>query len=176
MFYDLRQRFLDYIEYLTIYDYFALSWIGLLFFLSVVISLLLIKKNIILSFIVVLFSFIMLLISPIVIKVVFDQDIKKVELSDQKIDRLGFSKILVVKGSIKNISKIDFKKCRVLASILEENQNSYQKYINYLKPLRKKSIVIEKELKREDSYSYKIVFEDFNLTKGYLVKVYGECY
>jgi len=176
MLFDIKPRILDYINNPSIYDYFALSWIGVLFLLFFIIALMQVRKRAILSLVLMLFALVLLIISPIAIKIFFDKSVKKVELIDKKVTKLDFSKMLVVEGKIKNISKIDFKKCRIFASIDKIYDNRYKNYINYLKPLRKMSILLDKELKKEEAYPYKMVFKDFNISIEYDLKVYGECY
>ena len=42
---ELKQRITDYIQHLSIYDYFALSWVGVFFLFVVMIVFLNIKKR-----------------------------------------------------------------------------------------------------------------------------------
>lgn len=176
MLFDIKLRILDYINNPSIYDYFAISWVGVFFLLFIVIAIMQVKKRAVLSLVLILFALVLLIISPIAIKIFFDNSVKKVELSDKKVSELKFSKMLVVEGKIKNKSKIDFKKCRIFISVDKIYENKYKNYINYLKPLRKMSILLDTELKKEKICPYKIVFKDFNLTQEYDLKVYGECY
>jgi hypothetical protein len=173
---DIKLRFLDYIHHLTIYDYFALSMVGVFFLFSFIIFIMIARKRLGLGLFWLMLSLIVVFISPVGIKIYFDKTVKKIELIDKKEYKLNFAKKLVLKGKIKSKAKVDFKKCRVFAKIIKEDKNKYKNILNNLKPKRYLSILLNKELKRGETMPYKIVFDDFKPKYKYKVKVYGECY
>ncbi len=173
---ELKQRVLDYIHHLTIYDYFALSWVGVFFLFVMMIAFLNIKKRASLAISILLISFVLVAFSPIFIKLYFDKTVRKVEILNQKITKLNFANMLIIKGSLQNQGKIDYKKCRIFTKVVKKDENKYKNILNNLKPLRKKSILLDRELKKEEKERFKIVMKDFNLKDMYEVKVSGECY
>ena len=173
---ELKQRITDYIQHLTIYDYFAISWVGVFFFFIMMIVFLNIKKRTKFSISLLLISLILVAFSPIFIKLYFDKTVRKVEILNQKITKLNFANMLIIKGKLQKKNKIDYKKCRIFTKVVKKDENKYKNILNNLKPLRKMSILLDRELKKENKERFKIVMKDFDLKDIYDVKVSGECY
>ena len=123
-----------------------------------------------------LISLVLVAFSPIFIKLYFDKTVRKVEILNQKITKLNFANMLIIKGKLQNQGKIDYKKCRIFTKVVKKDENKYKKVLNSLKPLRKMSILLDRELKKEEKERFKIVMKDFDLKDIYDVKVSGECY
>jgi len=173
---ELKQRIIDYFHHLSLYDYLGFAWFFVFFVFVVTLVIVLYKKVPKLSITLLLVSFLTLIFSPLLVKLYFDKTVRKVEILNQKITKLNFAKMLIIKGQIKNSGKIDYKKCRIFTKVIKKDENRYKNILNYLKPLEKKSILLDKELKKEDFEKFKIVLEKFALNKPYEVKVTGECY
>ncbi len=173
---ELKQRITDYIQHLTIYDYFAISWVGVFFIFMMMIVFLNIKKRTKFAISLFLISLVLVTFSPIFIKLYFDKTVRKVEILDQKITKLNFANMLIIKGKLQNQGKIDYKKCRVFTKVVKKNKNKYKNILNNLKPLRNMSIVINQKLKKENKESFRIVMKNFKFNSPYEVKVRGECY
>ncbi len=173
---ELKQRIIDYIHHLTIYDYFAISWVGVFFFFVIMMVFLNIKKRTKFAISLFLISLILVAFSPIFIKLYFDKTVRKVEILNQKITKLKFANMLIIKGKLQNQGKIDYQKCRIFTKVVKKDKNKYKNILNNLKPLRKMSILLDKELKKENKESFKIVMKDFDLQDIYDVKISGECY
>ncbi len=172
---DLKYAIIDYAHHLSIYDYFAYSWVAILFLFLIILSFIFISKRT--NFAILLFftATLILILSPIVIKLYLNQTIKRVELIDKDIKHLQFAKMLVITGKIKSDSKVEFQKCRIFAFITKKSSNKYKKILYKLKPLRYKSIVIKQQLKKGQSLRFKISFKNFN-KKDYETNLYIECY
>jgi hypothetical protein len=134
------------------------------------------KKKLGLGLLWLILSIMIVIVSPLAIKIYFDKTVKKVEIVDLKNTQLEFAKMLVIKGKLKSQAKIDFKKCRVFAKIIKIDKNKYRNILNSLKPKRYMSILLDKELKKGASESFKIVFKKFQPKYKYKTEVYGECY
>jgi len=171
---DLKYSILDNINHLTIYDYFAYSWVVVIFLLLLFIIFMTIKKKPKFALSLFIFNLVFLIASPLIIKFYFDKSIKNVIITHNT-KKLDFSHMLVIDGKLKSKAKIDFEKCRVYAIVIEKTNNKYKKLLNYLKFNRYSSIVIDKQLKKGEILPYKIVFKDFH-QEDYETKVYGECY
>jgi len=173
---DIKLRILDYAHHLTIYDYFAFSMVGVFFLFSFLIFIMIARKRLGFGILWLFLSILVVVASPLFIKIYFDQTVKKVKIINKKETKLNFAKMLVIKGELKSEAKIDFKKCRVFAKIIKKDQNKYKKILNSLKPKRYLSILLDRELKRGESMPFKIVFKDFVPKYEYKTEVYGECY
>ena len=173
---DLKLRFIDYFNHLTVYDYLGFAWFIVFFIFITLVVLMIYKKVPKISIFLLFISLLIVLFSPLLVKLYFDKTVRKVEILNQKITQLNFAKMLIIKGAIKNNGKINYKKCRVFTKVIKKDENRYKNILNYLKPLRKESILLDKELKKEDFEKFKIVLEKFALSKPYEVKVTGECY
>jgi len=173
---DIKLRILDYIHHLTIYDYFAFSLVGVFFLLSFLIFIMIARKRLGLGLLWLLLSIMIVVISPIFIKLYFDKTVKKVEIIEKKETKLNFAKMLVIKGKLKSKAKIDFKKCRVFAKVVQVDENKYKNILNNLKPKRYMSILLDRELKRGESLPFKMVFKNFAPKYKYKTEVFGECY
>ncbi len=172
---ELKQRIIDYIHHLTIYDYFAISWVGVFFLFLMLIVFLNIKKRAKFAFFLFVITLLITVFSPIFIKLYFDKTVRKVDILNQKITKLHFAKMLIIKGKLQNKGKIDFKKCRIFTKVVKKDKNKYKNILNSLKPLRKKSILLDRELKKDSLERFKVVINDFDLS-DYEVKVTAECY
>jgi len=173
---EYKLRAIDYLHHLTIYDYFAYSMVGVFFLFSFLIFIMIAKKRLGLGFLWLFLSIMIVLVSPIFIKIYFDKSVKKVEIFDKKVTQLKFAKMLIIKGKIKNKAKIDFKKCRIITKIVKIDKNKYKNMLNSLKPKRYLSILLEGELKKNESKPFKLVFKKFQPKFKYKTEVYGECY
>ena len=175
IFLDLRERIFDYAHHLTIYDYFAYSWVLITFVFLIIFVFILMKKSPKIAILLFFIASLFLMFSPIFVKIIFDKSIKKVEIIDKDIKKLNFSHMLIIQGKIKNKAKIDFDKCRVFAFVIKKSDNKYKQFLNHLKFKRYLSIVINKQLKRGESLPFKLIFKEF-YEDSYITKIYGECY
>jgi len=77
---------------------------------------------------------------------------------------------------VTNVSKHPFEFCSLSASVFQTSQNSLKQTIYKLKPLRKKSILLQKHLQVGDLENFEIVFYDFTYPNDINVSVNSECY
>ena len=174
---DSMQKYLiEYIGSFTFYDYLAYLWLIVLFFILIALSLLMIKRNVFITLFLVFFSFLILFFSPFGIKHILDSYVRKTSIELEKPRYLHFSKSLIISGKLTNDSKIDYNKCIIYIDILENSSNKYLNYVNRLKPLREKSIVINKKIEQGGDYSFRIVIDNFNLKDDYNISAKADCY
>jgi len=173
---QLKASLTDYIHTLTMYDYVAFGWLFGLLIMMILTALLSSKSKPKLASFLIFFSFILMFIGPIGVKLFLDKTIRKVKIIDQNSTKLNFSKLLVVTGKIENHGKIDLKKCYVSAKVLKISDNKYLNFLYNLKPIRKRTIITEANISKDTSEEFKVVFEKFNYKKDYRVAVSAECY
>lgn len=172
----LKQRLIDYTDSLTMYDYAAFSWLLFLLFVLIFLAILFSKKKPKLATFLIFFTFIFMFIAPIGIKIFLDKTVRKVEIQDQNQTYLKFSKSLLITGSINNLGKIDMKKCYIKTKVLKQTGNKYLDILYNLKPIVKRTTIMDKNITQNSSLEFKVLFEKFKYSKEYKVIVSAECY
>jgi hypothetical protein len=158
------------------YDYVAFGWLVLFIVMLLIFGLLFSKKKPKLAIVMIFTSFILLFIAPIGLKIILDKTVRHVEVLDQNHTFLNFSKALVVTGNIKNLGKIDLRRCYIQTKILKQSDNKYLDLLYNIKPLRQRTIVLDKNITQKDTNEFKVVFEKFNNSKKYKLAINAECY
>ena len=98
-----------------------------------------------------------------------------VEVTNVK--KLTFSPSLIIEANINNVSQKDFTKCLVQTSVLKNvNTNVLKSYINQLKPIVNRSIMVEQSLPKDDFIEYRVVFDDFEYDGNVTASIKAECY
>ena len=163
----------SFIDNLIKYDYILFGSVFLIFIILIIIGILL-RRKIGLSIFIVFLAFLMLFITPIVGYIKMHEYLFKnsVELKSQK--KLTFTNAIVVKGSLTNESKFNFKSCNISASAYKVTGNVVKDLIYPFKPLQKTSI-IEYDILRGDTIDFKIIVEPFTYTKDYNISIGAKC-
>ncbi len=172
----LKQRILDYIHYLSIYDYIAFGWLFALLVCFLLLSVVLINKKPTLSTFFLFTVFLLMFVGPFILKYGLDGIVRKAFLKDQNSTELPFSKNLIVSGVIENRGKIEFHSCRVFVKVLKEDSNKYKQILNLFKPIRKKTLHLEQNISKGNSLNYKVVLDKFDYKYPYQVEQKVECY
>ncbi len=173
----LKERILDYLHHLSVYDYIAYGWLLAVLVGSLLFAIALAGKKSKTALYMILIVLILMVTGPFGMKYGLDQTIRKVVLQDTNSTQLHFAKDLIVTGVIKNEGRIDLAGCRVFVKIVKKDSNRYKELLYALKPLRKKSVHLEKKLVKGDDLPYKIVFNHFAYKENlYRVDQSVECY
>jgi hypothetical protein len=172
----LKSSFIIYTSHFSMYDYIAFSWLILTFFIALLLAILLAKKSALLSIVVLLFSLVLLGGGPFVLKHILDGYLRPTRITLNSVKKLHFSNILFVDISLQNISKHPFNICTINAKIHKQSSNSLKNFIDTLKPLRKKSIVIQKSIDVNQTRDVKITFYNFSYDKDVNATITSECY
>ncbi|PHS59035.1 MAG: hypothetical protein COB17_00400 [Sulfurimonas sp.] len=169
----MKYKIATFLKDLITYDYILFATIFILFILLIILSILLRKKTTI-SISIVLFAFLLLFIAPFIgyIKM-HDYLFKNFTLiTSQK--KLEFTKAVVVYGSVKNLSKYNFKKCIITAAAYKVSGNSIKDSILKFKPFKKTSI-IESNINKNELRNFKIIIEPFIYSKDYNISIGAKC-
>jgi len=155
------------------YDYILFGSVFFLFILMLILALVLRKKSGLSAFLALL-SFAILFVGPTLgyIKMhefLFPHTIK---ILSQK--KLNFTPAIVVTGEVKNEAKKDFKICKITASVLRQSKNKIKTYIYQYKPLKKMSI-IEENIQKGETRSFKIIIEPFTSSREYNISIKADC-
>lgn len=172
----IKLSFVTYISHFGMYDYIAYAWLILTFFIALLLSILLAKKSSILSILTLLFSLSILLAGPFVLKNILDERLRANTVEMTSVKKLHFTNVLIVDGTVQNLSKNIFSTCALHASVTKDSPNKVKQFIYKLKPLRKKSILLEKSLEPMQQEYFKIIFNNFASTDDINVSISAECY
>lgn len=169
----MKERLLTFIHGLILYDYilFGLSFV---LFLLFIIFALVFRKKLIIALFFVLLGFATLILGPTLGYIEMHKYLFKnsTKLISQK--RLHFVQAVIVKGSITNESKFDFKECKISAEVYKITKNKYKNYLLKLKPFQKMSIS-EKNLLKGQTREFKIIIEPFKYKKDYNISLGASC-
>lgn len=163
-----------YIETLHLYDYILFAISGALFLLLLFLAILL-RKKVATSLILVLLSFLILFFGPILAYNKIHDTLYKTEISELTIKRLEFSQAVVVKGTLTNLGKENFKKCKISSSAYKGATNFLEELVHPLKPFIKRSIVMQEVIDINNSVDFKLLLEPFTYSKEYNVSVKVNC-
>lgn len=165
-----------YMEHFTAYDYIAYAWLALLFFAMILLSILVARRGPVFSIFILMLSLVLLFAGPFILKHYLDRYLRPSLSTLIEVKKLNFSDALMVTGSIKNISKKSFSICRVDISVIENSDNSVKVFLNQLKPLRKKTIVVDETIELNMTKDFRAVFDGYRYLKNINVSINSECY
>lgn len=173
----LKVSFLVYLKNLGLYDYLAFGWFIVTFFVLIVLAILIARKSSTLSLLLIIVSLLLFIAAPFMIKWKLNSSLRPVETEVIHIKKLTFSDSLIVEGEIYNKSTKSFKKCLVETNVMKDTHtNRFKYYLNLLKPIANKSILVEQTLDLNESMEYKVVFDDFGYEDNVTATIKAECY
>ena len=169
----MKEKITTFINSLIVYDYILFGSIFILFLLFIILAIV-IRKKVKLAIFLTLFSFILLFIGPIVGYIEMHKFLFKnsTTLISQK--KLTFTKAVVIKGTLKNESKFNFKRCKIVANAYKVSGNSIKDMIFPFNPFKKMSI-LEYDIKKGKIREFKIIMEPFNYSKDYNISLGASC-
>ncbi len=173
---NLKSSFIDYIQALTLYDYAAFGWLLFLFLIILTLAILLGRKKPTLALSLIMIVILLMFVAPFGMKYFLDTTVRKVVVVTDKVAKLHFASSLIITGHIINSGKVPYQKCRVNAKVFKISENKYKNILNSLKPLRNKTIVVDKNISQGEQAVFKIVFDKFTYTKEYNVTLSARCY
>lgn len=169
----MKHKLAAFIDSLIKYDYILFGTILFIFFTLVVLALVL-RKKAGLSIFLVIFSFIFLLVSPIVGYAKLHSYLFKNTLTLTSQKKLQFTKAAVVFGTLQNDSKRNFTACQITAIATKASKNKFKNYIYQFKPFMKMSI-IEEDIAKSEKIDFKIIIDPFTYKKDYNITLKADC-
>jgi hypothetical protein len=169
----MKDKITAFIDGLIVYDYILFGSVFALFLLFIILAIVT-RKKVGLAVFLTLFSFVLLFLGPIVGYVQMHKFLFKnsTKLVSQK--KLNFTQAVVVKGTLKNESKFDFKVCKITASAYKVSGNAIKDKIFPLNPFKKMSI-LEYDIVKDELREFKIIVEPFTYTKDYNISIGASC-
>lgn len=169
----MKAKITAFINDLILYDYILFGAVFILFILFIILAIVL-RKKVGLSIFLALFGFGILLLGPTLGYIKMHQFLYKntILLTSQK--KLTFTKAIVIKGTISNESKFNFKSCKVTASAFKVSTNPIKNFIYPFKPLKNMSIV-EADIPKGTHREFKMFIEPFTYSKDYNISLDARC-
>lgn len=161
-----------FLQELIIYDYILFGSLLFVFVLFIIIGILLRGKTI--AIFLVLFAFLELIVGSTYGYIKMHEYIFKNEtsLTDQK--KLTFTQAVVVHGTLKNLSKKDFKSCQITAKAYKIKENKLHERLLQFKPVAKMSI-IENDIPVGETRELKLIIEPFTYGGDYNISLGADC-
>ena len=172
----LKTELLAYKEAFGLYDYAAFGWLLFLFLIILVLILLLARKKPRLSLFLVIVVLLLLFVAPFGVKYFLDQTVRKVDVVLDNSAKLQYASSLIVTGHLSNEGKVPYKTCQLTTKVFKIDSNKYKNALNSLKPLRKKTILLDKNLSKGQTMTFKVVFEKFTYAGEYNITLDAVCY
>ncbi len=169
----MKEKLLAFIHGLIMYDYILFGAVFLLFLLFIILALLFRKKLIIALFFILL-GFATLILGPTLGYIQMHKYFFKNSTKLLRQKRLHFVQAVIVKGTLTNESKLDFKECIVTAKVYKVTKNKYKNYLYKLKPFQKMSI-IKQDIPKGETQAFKMIIEPFKYQKEYNISLEANC-
>jgi len=161
------------IDGLIIYDYILFGSVFAIFLLLTTLGIVLRQKKA-LAIILILISFIILLLGSTLGYVQMHKFLYKNSVSLVSQKHLTYTKAVVIHGMVKNISKFDFKNCKLTASAYKVSGNFIKDYLFKFNPFKKMSIV-ENDILKGQEREFKLILEPFTYSKDYNISMGADC-
>ena len=169
----MKEKITTFVNGLITYDYILFGSVFGIFLLLLILAILL-RNKLGLAIFILLLSFSVLILGPTLGYIKMHEYLFKnsTKLTSQK--KLEFVKAIVVKGSLTNESKFDFKSCKITANVYKASKNELKNYIYQFKPLKKMSI-LEENISKGSTIDFKILVEPFTYSKDYNISLGAKC-
>lgn len=171
---QLKANLQAFISTLHTYDYIIFGAVGALFLLMLLLAIV-IRQKIVASLFLIIFALILIVTGPIVGYKYVHAIIYKTEISDLLVKKLEFTEALVIKGTLQNLGKQGYSKCRISASAYKGASNFLEELVYPLKPFDKVSILKEEDLNITQSFDFKLVMEPFTYSNEYNISIEANC-
>lgn len=163
----------EFIKNLIIYDYILFGSLLALFLLFIVLGIVF-RHKLALALFFIFFAFGLLVGGATFGYVAMHDYLFKNETTLLNQKKLSFTQAAVVYGTLKNVSKKDFKSCKVSATAYSVSGNVLKDYVRTLKPIAKMSIV-EENIPVGEEREIKIIIDPFTYSGDYNVTLGADC-
>jgi len=169
----MKEKITTFVNGLITYDYILFGSVFGVFLLLLIFAILL-RNKLGLAVFILFLSFAVLILGPTLGYIKMHEYLFKnsVKLTSQK--KLEFVNAIVVKGTLTNESKFDFKSCKITAKVYKVSKNELKNYIYQFKPLKKMSI-LEEAISKGSTINFKILVEPFTYSKDYNLSLGARC-
>jgi len=162
-----------FINELIMYDYILFGSLLLIFILLIFLGIIMRRKTAI-AVLIILLAFITLVVGSTFGYITMHQFLFKNTTSIISQKKLTYTKAIVVYGEIKNLSKNNFKNCKITAKVYKVSGNEIKDYLLKFKPITKMSI-IEYDIPKGQQRDIKFIIEPFTYSKDYNISLGASC-
>jgi len=177
---DIKEFIENFINTLHPYDLYAVYWLGAVIFFLIILMIIVREKAGLSAFLMLIFMTFLFFGTPFsYLKI--HQYLYGTEYKIDYIKHMKFANVLVAKGKITSIGEDNITTCKLHTFVMPP-QDGFMKKIQIfyaMKPLKKQTFIIEKNLQKGDSTEFKLKFvkfkynEDINSSDIY---IYRECF
>lgn len=170
----MKTKILDFIQFLSLYDYLLFGGI-LFFFLFFLILAILLHHKFKTAIALIIMAFIVITTAPFGGYMLLHKYLYKHTVTLTTVQDLEFSEALLLRGDLNNTSNQTFKECTITFGI---SKTSSLKQLNELypyTPFHTKKIILKGPLKPQESRSFKLLIEPFSYPKKFGVTARGQC-
>ncbi|PIX65193.1 MAG: hypothetical protein COZ44_03110, partial [Sulfurimonas sp. CG_4_10_14_3_um_filter_36_910] len=155
------------------YDYILFGASFFLFLLFIILGMVLRRKTA-LSIIILLFAFLTLILGPTLGYVKMHNTMFKNSTNIVSQKELTFTQAIVLMGTLVNESNVDFKSCKITASLYKTSANKLKNYLYSFKAFQEMSI-LEDAIQKGETREFKLIIEPFTYTKEYNISLGAKC-
>jgi len=169
----MKNKLSTFLHELILYDYILFGAVFVLFILFLLLAILN-RKKVGFSLLLLLVSFFILVLGPSIGYIQMHAILFKNTLTLTNQKKLTFTEAVVVKGTLLNGSKRDFKSCTITASAVKMVGNPVKDYIFKWKPFMHARI-LEENIAQGELREFKIIVEPFTYSKKYTILLGAKC-
>lgn len=170
----MKERVIDFIHRLLVYDYLLFGGIALLFILLMVMAVFF-RHRTALAVTIVVISFIVLTVGPVVGYIQLHKYLFMNTVTVTEVKKLEFTEALLIRGSINNRSKRSFQECTLQSGVYKVTHNRYIDPLYPFIPFKKESMSLNAPIKSGESKTFKLFVEPFRYTKDFNITIKAEC-
>ena len=169
----MKHKITAFIHGLITYDYILFGGVFALFLLLMLLAILF-RKKLGLSIFIVLLSFGVLFAGPTIGYVKLHEYIFKNEVTLLSQKKLSFTPAIVVKGTLQNTSKKNFKNCKIRVNVYKASKNKLKNFLYSFKTIQKMSM-LEFNINQNETRKFKMIVEPFNYNRDYNISLKASC-
>jgi len=169
----ITNKLSSFIDNLIPYDYILFGASFSLFILFIILGIILRNKTFI-AIIFFILAFSIIIFGPTLGYIKMHEYLFKNEISIVSQKKLTFTKAVVIKAKLTNLSKHNFELCKISIKAYKVSGNSIKDYIYQFKPFKKMSI-IEHNIAKGSSTDIKAILEPFTFSKDYNLSIKASC-
>jgi len=169
----MKSKITAFIDTLSLYDYALFGGVFVVFILVIILALIA-RKRILSSIFLILLAFAILFLGPTLgRKMMYDYLYKNtVTITSEK--QLQFCDAIVVKGTLKNESKKDFKVCKIEVLVHKVSTSTLRNYVNNFKHIDG-VVFYEEDISKGQEIKFKAIIEPFKYKKKYSLSIGANC-
>jgi hypothetical protein len=177
---NIKELVNNFVNTLHQYDYYAFYWLGALAFISIIFALIVQKKQT-LSGLLLLTAILSIFVGPFVSYFKVHNYLYGTDIELTYVKKMQFADVLLIRGKITAKGEEDITKCRLHTFVTPRQEGVMRdlQSLFVLNPLKRKVEVLEKELKKGESSTFKIKFKNFKTSKDVNssdIYIYPECF